>query len=258
MGRLDQRVALVTGGSSGIGLATVQRLIADGAVVVSGDLVEPPQADEHLTSVRVDLAHREAGADLVAAAMRTHGRIDMLVNNVGIAPTREGISDAADVDWEKTWQVNVMAAVRTTRAALGALKASPHGSVVYVTSTTWRTPDRYFIDYAASKAAVVSMARALAEELGEFGVRVNCVSPGSIRTPLWDRPGGFADALSTRLGLPREEAIEHFVRQERRISLQRPGTPDEVARAIAFLVSDEASYITGVDLRVDGGSTKTI
>uniref|UniRef100_UPI003F49A4C1 SDR family NAD(P)-dependent oxidoreductase n=1 Tax=Actinomadura sp. CA-154981 TaxID=3240037 RepID=UPI003F49A4C1 len=258
MGDLDNRVALVTGGSSGIGLATVHRLIADGAHVVSGDLADSPRTDQRLTAIRTDLARPEAGADLVAATLRTHGRLDMLVNNVGVAPTRSGMAEVTDAEWTATWNLNVMAAVRTTRAALSALTASANGAVVFVTSTTWRTPDPYFVDYAASKAALVSLAKALSEEAGELGVRVNCVSPGSIRTPLWDRVGGFAESLAARYGLPKDEAIERFVREERRISLRRPGTPEEVAAAITFLLSDDSSYITGIDLAVDGGSTKTI
>ena len=255
---LSGMIAVVTGGSSGIGEATVRRLIADGARVVSGDLARPAHQPPELHHVDVDLAGPEAGTVLVGAALDRFGRLDILINNVGIAPTRTSFVSTTDDDWATTWHVNVMSAVRVSRAALPALQASRHAAVVFVASTTGRTPDPYFVDYAVTKAGLVTLAKTLSEEFGPHGVRVNSVSPGSIRTPLWDQPGGFVDGLSARLGLPREEAVREFVRSERRISLGRPGRADEVASAIAFLVSGDASYITGTDLVVDGGSTKSV
>jgi NAD(P)-dependent dehydrogenase (short-subunit alcohol dehydrogenase family) len=129
--------------------------------------------------------------------------------------------------------------------------------VIVVSSTTAHAAEPSWADYAASKAALLAITRALAEECGPHRIRVNAVSPGSIRTPLWDRPGGFSDALAQRYGRPVEEAIDHYVR-ERRISLGRAGRPEEVAALIAFLASDDASYITGTELAVHGGSIKYI
>ncbi|GAA3683767.1 SDR family oxidoreductase [Nonomuraea antimicrobica] len=258
MNDLNGMIAIVTGGSSGIGAATVRRLIADGAHVVSGDLARPADNPPELHHVNLDLADPDAGTALVDATLERFGRLDILVNNVGIAPTRPSFVSTTDDEWARTWSVNVMSAVRVSRAALPALEASRRGVVVFVASTTGRTPDPYFVDYAVTKAGLVTLAKTLSEEFGPHGVRVNSVSPGSIRTPLWDQPGGFVDGLSARLGLPREEAVLAFVRSERRISLGRPGRADEVASAIAFLVSDDASYITGIDLVVDGGSTKSV
>ncbi|WP_329087485.1 MULTISPECIES: SDR family NAD(P)-dependent oxidoreductase [unclassified Streptosporangium] len=255
---LSGMIAVVTGGSSGIGEATVRRLIADGAYVVSGDLMRAADHPPELHHVDLDLTDPEAGTTLVGATLDRFGRLDILVNNVGIAPTRPSFVGTTDDDWATTWSVNVMSAVRVSRAALPSLKASQRGSVVFVASTTGRTPDPYFVDYAVTKAGLVTLAKTLAEEFGPHGVRINSVSPGSIRTPLWDQPGGFVDDLSARLGLPREEAVQKFVRSERRISLGRPGHAAEVASAISFLVSDDASYITGIDLVVDGGSTKSV
>lgn len=138
------------------------------------------------------------------------------------------------------------------------LRESGGGSIIMTSSSTARVVDPYFVDYAATKAGLLAITRGLAEELGVHGIRVNAVSPGSIRTPLWDKPGGFAEQLAKRFGTDIETAIERYVRDERRITLGRPGRAEDVANTIAFLVGDESSYITGADLPVNGGSVKHI
>lgn len=253
-----QRVAVVTGGSSGIGFATVALLAARGMAVVSGDIVEPTSLPSGASHCHVDLARADAGEVLLAFAADQFGYVNVLVNNVGIAPTRGGFATIPDADWHETWALDLMSAVRVTRAALPWLITSLAPSVVMTTSTTARTPDPYLVDYAVAKAGLITLTKSLAIELGPQGVRVNSVSPGSIRTPLWERPGGFIDSLAERLARPREAAVEYFIQEERRIPLGRAGTPEEVASAIAFLASSESSYITGIDLLVDGGSTRTV
>jgi len=255
---LEGRVAIVTGGAAGIGLATVRRLRADGALVVAGDLQAPAHDVDGVTTVLGDLSTREACERLVATAVDTHGRLDIVVNNVGAAPTRERFEAVDDGDWEATWQLNVMSAVRTTRAAIAPLRASGGGAIVMVSSTTARLAEPSWVDYAVSKAALLVLAKALSVELGPSRIRVNSVAPGSIRTPLWDRPGGFSDALAERYGLPVEEAIARYVEEERDIPLQDVGRPEDVGAAIAYLVSDDAAYVTGAELAVHGGSIRTI
>lgn len=258
MADLTGRVAIVTGGSSGIGLATVRRLRDDGAVVVAADLNPPPDDDSAVLHVTADLATRAGCERLVEAALKTHDRLDIVVNNVGLAPTRSSFEAIEDSAWEALFEVNVMSAVRTTRAALPALRRSPGASIVMVGSTTARMPDPYWVDYAGTKAALLAIARALAEELGPDRIRVNTVAPGAIRTPLWDRPGGFSEVLAQRYGLPVEEAISRYVREERRITLGTPGRPEDVAATISFLVSNDAAYVTGAEFSVHGGVIKTI
>ncbi|WP_082944892.1 SDR family oxidoreductase [Mycobacterium sp. 852013-50091_SCH5140682] len=255
---MSGRVALVTGGSSGIGLATVRKLTSLGAHVVSGDLTAFPEALDGVTGVVADLSTADGCAALIDRVRDECGRLDAIVNNVGIAPTRDGFEAITDDDWLLLWNVNVMSAVRVTRAGIPMLRKSGSGSVVMTCSSTARVVDPYFVDYAATKAALLAITRGLAEELGTDGIRVNAVSPGSIRTPLWDKPGGFSEQLAHRLGGDVESAIERYVREERRITLGRPGSAEDVANTIAFLVSDEASYITGADLPVNGGSVKHI
>ncbi|AKS30531.1 SDR family NAD(P)-dependent oxidoreductase [Mycolicibacterium goodii] len=255
---LTGRVAIVTGGSSGIGLATVEKLSSLGAYVVSGDLTPFPEQREKVTGVVTDLSTADGCAALVARVREDHGRLDIIVNNVGVAPTRDGFEAIADEDWSLLWNVNVMSAVRVTRAGIPMLRASGGGSIVTICSSTARVPDPYWIDYAATKAGLLAITRGLAEELGADGIRVNAVSPGSIRTPLWDQPGGFSEQLAARYGTDVETAIGRYVREERRITLGTPGSAEDVANAVAFLVSDEASYITGSDFPVNGGSVKHI
>lgn len=255
---LTGRVALVTGGSSGIGLATVRELSARGAHVVSGDLTPFPEDLDKVTGLVADLATTDGCTALVDQVRVTHGRLDAIVNNVGIAPTRNGFESITDDDWFKLWTVNVMSAVRVTRAGIPMLRASSNGSIVTICSSTARVVDAYFVDYAASKAGLLAITRGLAEELGADGIRVNAVSPGSIRTPLWDMPGGFAEQLALRHETDIETAVERYVREERRITLGRPGRAEDVANTVAFLISDESSYITGADVPVNGGSVKHI
>ncbi len=255
---LNGRVAVVTGGSSGIGLATVRRLAERGAVVISGDLDPlPTDLPGSCHGVAVDLATSMGCEDLVAAAAG-HGGIDIVVNNVGAAPTRNGFESVTDEQWLDLWNLNTMSAVRTTRASLPALRASAHGAVVMICSTTARLPEPNWVDYAATKAALLVLSKALAEEVGADGIRVNAVSPGSIRTPLWDRPGGFSETLAERFDTDVETAIERYIREERRIPLGVPGRAEDVAAAVAFLVSDDAAHITGSELSVHGGLIKTI
>ncbi|MBF6468682.1 SDR family oxidoreductase [Nocardia beijingensis] len=255
---LTGRVAIVTGGSSGIGQATVRKLNALGAHVLSGDLTPFPEPLDRVTGVVADLSTAEGCATLVERAKELHGRLDVIVNNVGIAPTRGGFEAITDDDWSLLWNVNLMSAVRVTRAGIPLLRESYCGSIVMISSSTARVVDPYWIDYAATKAGLLAITRGLAEELGADGIRVNAVSPGSIRTPLWDVPGGFSEQLAIRYDTDVETAIGRYVRDERRITLGRPGSAEDVANTVAFLVSDESSYITGSDFPVNGGSVKHI
>jgi len=149
-----------------------------------------------------------------------------------------------------------MSVVRLSRAILPVMVEQKSGVILNVASESARQPDTNLIDYSVSKAALVMLSKALANEFGPQGIRVNTVSPGPTYTAQWDQPGGFADHLAQTYGLDREAAIEHFVKNVRQLPTQRMGTPEDVAAVLVFLASDLARQITGSDYAVNGGSIR--
>jgi NAD(P)-dependent dehydrogenase (short-subunit alcohol dehydrogenase family) len=253
--QLADRVVLITGAGSGIGLATTQTFLAEGAKVVAADL-DPSAACElsdNVTAVAVDISTPDGAGFAVAETMRAFGRVDVLVNNVGAFPFRESFLAVSDGEWHELMNLNFYSAVRACRAALPHMVEQGRGAIVSVASDVGRAPDRFFVDYSVSKAAILMMSKALSIEFGPAGVRSNCVSPGPTRTPAWDRPGGFADSLATEYDLDKEAAIDHFAKEVRKLPLQKLGDPADVARVIAFLASDVSKHVTGADYTVDGG-----
>lgn len=251
--RLDDRVAVVTGGGSGIGLATATRLRDEGARVVVGD--RDPSAAENVAElvVEVDLATREGCEELIERTVTELGGIDVLVNNVGVFPYRETFLAVEDDDWRGLLDINFMAMVRCCRAAIPRMIDRGGGAIVSIASDVARAPDVFFVDYGVSKAAVLSLSKALSIEFGPKGIRSNTVSPGPTRTPPWDRPGGFGDSLATEFGMDKDAAIDHFAKVVRKLPLGKLGDPQDVAAVVAFLASDASKQVTGSDYCVDGG-----
>ncbi|MBO9523497.1 MAG: SDR family oxidoreductase [Nocardioidaceae bacterium] len=252
---LAGKVAIVTGAGSGIGLAIVDQLLAEGADVIGADL-EPSALEgmEGVTTVTADLSTTEGVRAAVDTALSVHGKIDVLVNNVGIFPYRESFISTSDDDWQRVMDINFYSMVRACREVLPHMIEQSAGSIVSIASECARQPDVFFVDYSVSKAAMVSLNKALANEFGPQGVRCNIVSPGPTRTPPWDAPGGFGDSLAAEYGLDKEKAIEHFATEVRKLPLGKLGRPDDVAAAVVFLASDLASQVTGSEYCVNGGS----
>ena len=258
---LDGRVALITGAGSGIGLATARLLRDEGARVLAADLVPAAaiagDGGGRVEALRVDLATADGPAVAVAAAVERFGRIDILVNNVGIAPHRDGFLAVSDEDWKELMEINFFSMVRSCRAAIPHMLAAGRGAIVSVSSDAGHMPGPYFVDYAMTKGMIRLLSKALANEYAQRGIRSNTVSPGPTRTAPWER-GEFIDTLAAQWHVDRDSAIERFVRDVRGMPLGRLGAPEDVAATIAFLCSDRAAQITGSDYRVDGGLIATI
>ncbi|MFD4566484.1 SDR family NAD(P)-dependent oxidoreductase [Streptomyces sp. NPDC058467] len=254
---LQGRTAVVTGASKGIGLAVTEVLAGAGATVIAGSRTTTAGLDTlveqgNVIRVPVDLAEPGAAQRLVAAA---NGRIDVLVNNVGSAPARTGgFLSVTDEDWRRTVDLNLLTAVRVTRAALPVMLEAGRGSVVTIASVNATLPDPLVIDYSASKAALVAFSKALSKEVGPQGIRVNTVSPGPVETELWLGGGGVAETVSAAAGITPEEVVAGAAGAT---VTGRFSQPREVAELVLFLATDHARNITGSDLVIDGGFIPT-
>jgi NAD(P)-dependent dehydrogenase (short-subunit alcohol dehydrogenase family) len=251
------RTALVTGASRGIGLATARAFIAQGlrvigvARTITPDLEATgahPVAADLTTPDGVSRMIREAGSD-----------IDVLVNNVGggdgAASALHGFLDVADAEWRSLFDVNFFTAVRVTRAALPALLAR-RGVIVSVSSIGARVPAAGPIAYNTAKAALTALGKALAEEFGPAGVRVVTVSPGPVRTAVWEAPDGLGAQLAAAAHTGQQEFLGR-VPAMMGMTTGRFAEPAEVADLIAYLASPQAASITGADFLIDGGLVKT-
>ncbi|MFE4961152.1 SDR family NAD(P)-dependent oxidoreductase [Streptomyces sp. NPDC056653] len=239
MGDCDGLRALVTGGASGIGLATARRLAALGATVAVLDL--NGLDDATLISVTADITDDAAVRTAVGEAINRLGGLDVLVNNAGIG-AQGGVEDNADAEWQRVLDVNVVGLVRVTRSALPALRASAHAAIVNTCSiaATAGLPQRTL--YSASKGAVLALTRAMAADLIHENIRVNAVNPGTADTPWIDRLlSANDDPAAERSALEARQPHGRLV------------SADEVAAAIAYLASPASSSVTGTALAVDGG-----
>lgn len=259
MTALSGRVALVTGGSSGIGLGAVSALLAAGARVmlsgVSADEVDAAvrglDAGETLRGSAADVTDEAAVAGLVAQAVDEFGRLDILVTAAGIQRYGDAVETTAQL-WDEVMAVNAKGAFLAIHHALPHLRQSGRGAVAVVSSVQAFATQAGVAAYSASKGALTALVRSVAADEAQHGVRANAVCPASVDTPMlrW-AAGKFSD------GTP--EAVEALVRSWGTMHpLGRVARPDEVGSAIAFLVSDAASFITGVSLPVDGGLLATL
>jgi len=257
---LAGRTAVVTGASKGIGLAVTRALAAEGARVVAGSLSGSPELDElaahaDVRSVVADLSTPDGPARLVEAATEEGGGIDVLVNNVGaLRPRLQGFLAVTDEDWEWTLTINLMAAVRTMRAAIPHLAGRPGANIVTISSVNAFLPDPGVIDYSAAKGALTNLCKSLSKELGP-GIRVNTISPGPVRTDLWLGDRGVAATVADGSGASADDVVR---RQEAAAPSGRFTAPEEIADLVAFLCSDRAANITGSDFVIDGGLVTTL
>jgi len=254
---LSDRVAVVTGANKGIGLAITNALVAEGAYVVAGSITtENLDGLDRVTPVAVNLLAADGPALLVQKAIDTHGRLDVLVNNVGAVRIRvDGFLATSDEEFEWALQINFFAGLRATRAALGPMLEQGSGAIVNIASVnSFFQPDAATVDYGVAKAAVVNLSKSLSQEFGPKGIRVNCVSPGQVSTDLWLGAHGVAETFAAASGVDADTIRETAASA---IATGRFSTPQEVASLVTMLASDRMANVTGVNYVIDGGLIKT-
>jgi NAD(P)-dependent dehydrogenase (short-subunit alcohol dehydrogenase family) len=238
---LADSVCLVTGSTGGIGLETAQLLRAEGATVVTtgrsgGDL-------------QADLSQPGEPERVVRETVDRHGRLDVLVNNVGYSEIRK-LEEVTDEIWQASFEINLLSAVRATRAALPGMRERGAGTIVNVSSTAAKRPSTGMPDYSVMKAALLSYSRLVADLHAKDGIRCNAVTPGPTATGAWLGEGGLADQQGER------DAVLAKVAAGR--PLGRLAQPEEIAAVIVFLCSPRASYVTGAAWSADGGTVPII
>jgi NAD(P)-dependent dehydrogenase (short-subunit alcohol dehydrogenase family) len=254
---LADKVAVVTGAGKGIGLAVTRALADEGARVIAGSRTTEALDDiDGVIGVAGDLAAPDGPAELIARAIDEHGRVDVLVNNVGAVRIRvDGFFGTSDEEFEWAMEMNFMIALRTTRAALAAMVEQGAGAIVNVASVNaFFQPDAGTIDYGAAKAALVNLTKTLSQEFGPKGIRVNAVSPGPVGTDLWLGEHGVAETVGAATGKDPNEVREAVIAG---IATGRFTTPEEVATLITVLASDRVANVTGANYVIDGGLIKT-
>lgn len=255
LGSLAGKRAVVTGGTRGIGAGIVRKLAAAGATVLT---TARSAGTEELPSgvlfTVADSADPDAAQRLADEAARRLGGVDILVNNAGGAQAIPGgYADIDDKAWQEVLEVNLLGAVRLDRALLPAMIERGAGVIVHISSSAAHVPVGALLHYSAAKAALSNYSKALAEEVAANGVRVNRVSPGMTETSAM---AAVIDEIVTATGSDRDGARATLIEAIGGIPLGRTGTPEDIANLVAFLVSDEAAWITGADYVIDGGTLK--
>ena len=244
---LRDKVCIVTGSTGGIGLEVARLLQEEGAQVVTSGRREDGIGDLHW---RGDLSKPGEPERLGAAALARFGRVDCLVNNVGGTEIRR-FEELTDADWEASWQLNVMSAVRATRAALPGMAERRSGAIVNVSSTAAKRPSASMPEYSVTKAALLSFSRLVADLYAKQGIRCNAVTPGPTATEAWLGEGGLADQQAGS----RDEVLAKVAAGR---PIGRLAKPVEIAAVIVFLCSERASYVTGAAWSADGGTVPII
>lgn len=244
MGRLEGRTAIVTGAASGIGAASARLFSAEGANVIAVDLDQSTiivaMAGTKAVALSCSVVDQESPDIIIGSAIKTFGGLDILFNNAGVASSHLA-QNLTDDEWDRVLSVNLRAVFRLSRAAIPHLVKSKAGRIINTASVMARGTDYGLSAYCAAKAGVEGLTRTLALELGKYGVTANALLPGAIRTgmtaPIWDI---------------REDVAAIWAKKA---ALRRLGEPEDLARAALFLASDDAGFVTGQSLAVDGGLT---
>ena len=262
---LKGRTVLITGAAHGIGRATALAFAKEGAhlALVDRDAQQLARTVEDVKALGVSEASSVAdfstaegcscGLDELLAKLP--GGVDVLFNNIGQAEPKPFL-EITDEQWERSFQVTLMSAVRVTRHLLPVLRQKEKAAIIMNASDLGRQPEPAPADYGAMKAAMLSVTKSLARSEAPK-IRVNAVAPGPIWSTFWSRPGGFAEGLAAIHNMPPRQAVDHEMKL-RQLPLERLGEPEEVANVVVFLASDLASYITSSVWGVDGGSIRSL
>lgn len=246
--RLESKVAIITGGGSGIGRATCQKFFQEGARVVVADrnrtgaeetcqLMEGAERD--CAAISVDVSKADQVVRLVAETVSRFGRLDALVNGAAILIRTPPLVEVDELDWDLTMDTNIKGLFLVCKHAIPAMLANGAGSIVNIASMSGVRGIAYSVPYAVSKAGVIHLTKVASAQYASQGVRVNCISPGGVDTP--QMRGSTA-------------SVETFLQRNEEHPLGRVGRPEEIANLIAWLSSDEGSYVSGINYIIDGGA----
>lgn len=244
--RLKDKVALITGGANGIGLATAKRFAKEGAKIILWDVTDKgQQVVNDLISdgaqalfQKVSVADQEAVIEAVAAAKNHFGRIDILINNAGITKDRT-LLKMSKQEWDDVISVNLTGVFNCTQAVVPIMKEQNYGRIVSASSNVAIRGNYGQTNYVATKSAIIGMTKVWALELGRFGITANCIAPGFIQTAM-------TDAMPEEV---RKQSLAH-------IPVGKWGVPDDIANGYLYLASDEASFVSGICLTIDGGAAR--
>lgn len=255
---LSNRVALVTGSSLGIGRGIALQLAQCGAsvVITSNDARSLKETKNELLSLGTSVLAIEGDASIekdidiiVSQSVQHFGKIDILVNNVGHIGRVDAFENFSSVDWHNLFQLNVMSGVSFSQKVLPSMKQNKWGRILFISSEKAIEPGQGMAPYAMTKTAQLSLVKSLASELGEYGITVNSVSPGVIITTAWDKNAAQAN-------LSREAFAKQYCRNV--FNTEKLGQPTDVGHLICYLCSEYAQWITGSNIRIDGGSVNSI
>jgi NAD(P)-dependent dehydrogenase (short-subunit alcohol dehydrogenase family) len=255
---LEGKVCVVTGATSGIGLAVARRLCEEGARVLfvgrSEETLARAAAGCGGDYLAGDVTDPEVDERIVATCAEQMGGIDVLVNNAGTSYAR-ALDELSDDDWRGQYELNVLAPMRLMRAAAPRMAAAGGGRIVNVCSSAGKRPSLTNAAYSVTKAAELSLSRVFADSYASDNVLVNAVTPGPVASPLWTAEGGLADQNARAKGISREQALAD---QTAKVPLGRFAEPEELADVIVFLCSERASIVTGAAWSADGGAVAII
>jgi meso-butanediol dehydrogenase/(S,S)-butanediol dehydrogenase/diacetyl reductase len=258
MGRLDGKIALVTGGARGLGRGIVLELAKEGADIAIADLLvdvatqtaaDVRQLGRQITVVGMDVTDTRSIQNGVQQVLAERGRLDILVNNAGVAPVHSG-SEADEEDWDRCYEVNLKGIWKVSQVVVPHFLERGSGKIVNIASIAGRRGSAWIAPYNASKAGVISFTQSQAMELGPHNINVNAICPGLIWTDIW-RGLGHPDPSDEAAVNERRQRFDAII--EASCPLRREQTPEDIGKAVAFLASDDARNITGQALNVDGG-----